>query len=372
MKYFLKILLLLFIGLVGYGVWITKSAPTQVLPLPYSFKSIELDGLQSAQEAHILVVGDRMGASLNPYLEMINQQLSNKLKGPLRIVNWSRNGEGLHRTLEKLKNLEKFPAIILYLGGSQEFEERRFHLDQAAPILRNFQRYQDERFLSAIMTLPVLSRFLYHPHPRVVFENFNPETLEFSAEEQQLRVSTTLQIYRFEMQELIRLVKTKKSKLVLSTQPLNLDLAPKKVCENAQTQTQKIEQNEIMELLQERRSKEAFARSKDLVENTLGNAQNFFLKGQSAKALGMFQEALGNLQLAIIFDCEPTRASPLINEMLQQFAKKEDLYFIDFNWILNQNFGKDELFLGDIYPQNIYYQRFMNQFIKIVTQALAI
>lgn len=372
MKHFLKFLLFILIAVIGYGAWIYQSMPTQITPLPYSFKQIELDGINSAEDAHVLIVGDRMGVSLNPYLEMINQQLAPKLQEPLRIANWSRNGEGLHRTLEKLKNLKNFPSIIVYLGGGQEFEERRFYLEQSAPILKNFQRYQDKKILSAIMTLPVLSRFLYQPHPRVVFEDFNPETKEFSAQDLQLRVSTTLQIYRFEMQELIRLVKNKKSQLVLSTQPINLDIAPKKICENAQTPTQRMEQREIIELLKENRSKEAYARSKDLVENTLGNALNFYLKGQSAKAMGKFQEALGNLQLAIIFDCEQSRPTPLINEMLGQYAKKEDLFFIDFNWMLNQNYGRDELFLGDIYPQNIYYQRFMNQLIKIISQALAI
>lgn len=372
MKLFIKLLALILLAVLAYLAWVYQNGQTSITPLPYDFITKEFEGQQTAEEAHILFVGDRMGASLDPYLELINKNLDKMLKEPLRVYNWSRNGEGLHRTLAKLKSLKTYPQVVVYVGGGQEFEERRFHLSESAAILDNFLRFQDERILSLIMTAPVMSRFLYRPHKRVSFEDFVPETQEMDAMQIQMRISTTFQIFRFEMQEMIRYLKSQKSHLVLTTQPLNLDIPPKKICDNAQSPTQRVEQKDIVALLKAERSKEAYARSKALVENSVGNALNFYLKGQSAKALGQYQEARGNLQLAVIFDCELWRASPLLNEMIGQFAKKEDLFLIDFHQLLNQNFGEDELFLGELYPQHLYYQRFMNEVIAKITQILAL
>lgn len=372
MKLLIKLITISLIVIVAYLAWVYQNGQTAINPLPYNFKTQVFEGLPAAEEAHILFVGDRMGASLDPYLELINKSLDKKLKEPLRVYNWSRNGEGLHRTLAKLKTLNKYPQVVIYLGGGQEFEERRFYLSESSAILENFLRSQDERMLSIIMTAPVMSRFLYLPHKRVVFDEFIAETEEMDAMQIQSRISTTFQIFRFEMQEMIRLLKSQKSHLILTTQPINLDIPPKKICDNAQTSTQRVEQKDIVALLQADRTKEAYARSKALVENSVGNALNFYLKGQSAKALGQYQEAMGNLQLATIFDCQLWRASPLLNEMIGQFAKKEDLFLVDFNQLLNQNFGEDELFLGELYPQHLYYQRFINEVLAKITQILAL
>lgn len=366
----IKLTFLALIVLSGVGVyWLTQQRPTQILPLPYRFtQNSSPEDLKKAQEAHILIIGDRMAESLDPYLEMVNEQLGQSLREPLRIYNWGQTGEGLHRTLQKVRQLEKVPPLVLYLGGGQEFDEQRFFLKDAAVIAENFLRYENDLIQSLILTYPPLSRLLYQHHEMLTLDEFHPLP-EFDEDQKIQRLSTlTYQVFRYELQELVRKLTPDNQKVILATSPINLDIAPKKICQHTQTRTQKREQDDIESLLKAGRSKEAYARAKELANNTLANPLNHYLKGQTAKKMGRLSEAKTSLQLAAVYDCGLWRANMVVNNLITQTAKRDDLFFIDFDFLVNQNFGRDEVFLNQLSPQNLYYQRFMQEFITITRQ----
>lgn len=369
----LKLVKLTFLILVVLGgatlYWLSQQRPTQILPLPYKFaEEKDFEGLEEAQNAHILILGDRMAESLDPYLEMINTQLAQNLREPLRIFNWGQPGEGLHRTLAKVRALQKIPPLVLYLGGSQEFEEQRFFLKDAAVVAENFLRFENDHIQSIVLAYPPASRLLYQPHDMITLNEFHPLP-EFDNDQKIQRLSTmTYQIMRYELQDLVQRITTDNQKLVLATSPVNLDIGPKKICEHTQTRTQQREQNDIQALLNAGRSKEAYARAKELAKNSLANPMNHYLKGQAAKKMGRLTEARASLQLAAVYDCGLWRSNMAINNLITQTAKRDDLYFVDFDFLVNQNFGRDEVFLNQLYPQNLYYQNFMQEFIKIVRQ----
>jgi hypothetical protein len=87
-----------------------------IIPFPYEVAEtptkIYRDSLKQAQEAQVLIVGDRMGVALNSYIPMIKSELEKELKTAPAIYNWSRPHEGLHRTLNKIKSLKKVPPIF--------------------------------------------------------------------------------------------------------------------------------------------------------------------------------------------------------------------------------------------------------------------
>lgn len=365
-----KLTLLIAVVLGGGGLyWLSQQRPTQILPLPYKFaQDKEFEGLEQAQNAHILILGDRMADSLNPYLDMINTQLAQNLREPLRVFNWGQPGEGLHRTLAKVRALQKIPPLVLYIGGSQEFEEQRFKLKDAAVVAENFLRYENDLLQSIILTYPPASRLIYQPHEMMTLDEFHPMP-EFDSDQKIQRLSTiTYQVMRYELQDLVDKLTPKNQKLVFSTTPINLDIRPKKVCEHTQTRTQQREQNDIQALLDADRSKVAYTRAKELAHNSLANSLNHYLKGQAAKKMGRLSEARAGLQLAAVYDCGLWRSHMVINNLIGQTAKRDDLFFIDFDFLVNQNFGRDEVFLNQLYPQNLYYQKFMQEFIQIIRQ----
>jgi hypothetical protein len=366
----LKLTFLTLSVLIGAFIfWQVQQRPTQILPLPYQFAdNHSYENIQKAQNAHILILGDRMAESLNPYLDMVNNQLAQSLREPLRIFNWAKTGEGLHRTLAKVRALQKLPPLVLYLGGSQEFEEQRFYLKDAAVIAENFLRFENDILQSIILTYPASSRLIYQPHDMLKLDEFHP-IQGFDSDQKTQRLSTiTYQVIRYELQDLVDKLTPENQKLILSTAPINLDIEPKKVCEHTQTRTQQSEQSDIQALLKAGRSKVAYTRAKELANNSLANALNHYLKGQAAKKMGRLSEARASLQLAAVYDCALWRSNMAINNLITQTAKRDDLYFIDFDFLVNQNFGRDEVFLNKLYPQNVYYQKFMQEFINIVRQ----
>jgi hypothetical protein len=359
---FLGLILAVFLTL-GGGAFLYFTQPTRSTPYPYIFTKTQWDGLEEAAQAQVLLVGDRMGARLGEYLPAVNQAIDPLLRSPLRVVNWSRNGEGLHRTLQRLKQLETWPRILIFHGLSQELEEQRFFLASEQAIATNFVRFDQDWIASLIMSFPVLSRFLYFPHRMVQLDEVTPYLQELEAPELQRRQALTYLVVANELNELITLSRRHNTELIFITTPINLELRPRLTCENAQTPTIIQEQRDIDRLLEAGLTKEAYARAKLLAENTPANAYNYYLKGMSAIENGIFSEALGALQMATAYDCRVWRGNVVLNQLLMGLADAGEVRVIDFDYLVNQNLGRDSLFLNELYPQEPYYLRLTQQLI---------
>ncbi len=347
------------IGWVG-NRWFTE--PTLIAPLPYQIDAKFGTDLDLAQEANVLILGDRLGKSLDPYIKDLVEKLSVKLKDPMRIVNWSRTHENLGRSLHKLKQLKKFPDIILYLGGSEEFYEERFHIQDRKKILENIKMFKDENKSSLIYTFPPLSRFIYHPVKRYQL-SADPlkDPGDFTSKYQQMKMEITFKLFDVELEELISLVKEKGSYLVLSTAPINLELKPKKVCLNSTTDSLEQYQRELESKLDKGMHKAALSEIRKLSETSIGNAKTFFLLGRAQLGSGLYEQAQISLKKAASFDCGNTRSHPVFNAIIKKKVSGKGIKLIDFNNIVTRHLGLNELFLAEHFPQEIYYRHYIEE-----------
>lgn len=356
-----KIGSLLFYGLLaascyfGYLVYLT---PQQIYPLPYKFEGLTFEGKEKAENSQILILGDRLGEGLGRFMDPLIQETSKNLTSPLKVFNWATGHEGIHRTIEKLESLEKLPEVIIYYGGSEEFYEQRFYLKEKQNIFENIKRFGNEKLISLILTFPILSRFIYKSTKLIPLTNeIASNQADYPSKFKQKQMEVTYKIYELELDKLITYIKERDSNLILITPPINLEIAPKLVCENSQTNKIRFEQNEIKKLMKAKRFKEAYARSRKLSAVTLGNAQTFYLLGKNAMRLGKFSIAREAFYMATAFDCETWRGNAVINNIMRSQISQLGVTHVDFDKLLNNQLGMNVLFLDEIFPQHYFYEK---------------
>ncbi|OUR97198.1 hypothetical protein A9Q84_12795 [Halobacteriovorax marinus] len=372
-----KISILFLLLLLGTGTFVYlkfKTTPTTIYPYPFVVAASKVADRVKIQESDILIIGDRLGSSLNKYLPGINESISKNLRNPLKIYNWSAEGEGLHRTLKKLKSLKKIPSMVLYFGGSEEFLEERFLTRDRQIFEANFKIFKDDRYSSILMSFPWTSKFLYKAPSKYFY--LKKEIKAFkkasSSKVSQLRAEYIYKYYQLQLEELSSFMREKGSTLVFVTAPINLEVAPRIVCDNSITNTIMIEQNDIDKLLKKGQSKEALARLKMLAGQSFGNATTYFQLGRAYLLQGNIKEAKKNLLLASAFDCGNWRGNPIFNKILKNHATKNDISLVDFAIIVESGLARNITFVDDIFPQSIYYDKLKAELILVIKQIFKI
>src|SRR5690606_21065602 len=112
--------------------------------------------------------------------------------------------------------------------------------------------------------------------------------------------------------------------------PINLDEAPKKVCEFTKTMDLEAQILGLRNLLREQNPKMAYAKSSELISQYSGNAELLYIHGQIAKRLGKLGEARRSLQEASAYDCHPWRATELQNSIIKKVARENKVLLFDF------------------------------------------
>lgn len=344
-----------------------RQNPQQTFPYPYAFKAeapaIKLD-------APILITGDRMGEYFAKFNTELASAISVNLAKPIKIQSLAKSGHALHRTLHELKSLVQWPQILIYQGASEEFRELKFNPEQAPVIKKNFAYYKDDRVETAVLLYPWLSRIIYDPHPRIQLEE-TPKLLEEITEASYVaRLETELLVFEQQLIQLVNLSKDRNTLLILTTTPLNLDIAPKKVCEFTSTIDIEKDLATLTDLLNENNPKAAYALSSKLIKQYTGNAQLFFIHGQITKRLGLIDEAKNALLQATAFDCDPWRATAVYNSIIRKVAKNNQVILFDFAKMLENEWNNNITFFDEIYPQNLYYDRGMKQLGAVIKQIL--
>lgn len=373
-KKILGIFLLCVIGVSAYVYISLSDSKVLITPYPYSFqekyinsfKKEHAEQIKMAENAQILVLGDDLGHSLNPYFSRIQSQYTDYLKSSDSIFNWSSPKEPLFRSLFKLKTLSKLPPVIIYVGSNSELTEQKFSVKDKELIDTNFQIYEDEKLISLIITFPFLSKILYHkvqyfnlssPKPYVNLQNS-----VFKQKEKELN----FKIYSYETEDLIKHVKRNKSDIIFISTPINLMIPPKVTC--AHTQNEMIIENQqyIEKLINSGSYKIALLEIEKYKETSFSNAQNSYLEGIANLRNGSIQKGKDNLHLAAIYDCENWRSNQVYNKILENKAKKHHAYFVDFDNIANAHIGKDGVFLDETYPHNVIYIQLINELNQIL------
>ena len=356
--------------------WVTFRlviSPTQLVPYPYEVQRLDYADQSLAEKTTVLIVGDRMGKALDAYLPQLINKSSVNLNTPLPVFNWSKEHESIARTLAKLKSLKKIPPVIVYLGASEEGYERRYDPRDLPRILKNFERYEDVKFQSLIMTTPILSRLIYTPIRRTLLgKDPVKDSASYTAEGYQLLAELNFKLFTSEVQDLVTWAKENKTQLILNTTPINLETLPHQVCENTTTENLKIYQEEIMSRIAKDDLKATLAELKELNQKIIGNALNFHLLGSVYLKLGQLSKAREEYVKAAAYDCSPWRTNPIHNIIIEKAAIQNNVHLINFDRLVNQNLGQDVTFLSEIYPQHVYYQQYINLLSQKIMEILKI
>lgn len=380
LKKLLLLLLLAVISASAYLYWGYSQKRTVITPYPYSFlnsfdekfKKDHAKEIQEAENAKILIVGDRMGKTLDPYIDNIRSEFSGVLKTAPSVFNWSAENEGLFRTLHKLKMLNKLPPIVIYFGGTSELIEKKFAVEDKNRILKNFHTFDDEKLISLIITFPWLSKILYknvHYQDLAEFKEYKSvEAANAKLQEKEL----SFKLFEYEVKEFIDFIKDKKSSLIFITSPLNLEIEPKEVCAHAESEDIIGAQQEIASLLQEGDFKTAYPKALELTEATFSNARSFYLLGKAALGLGDVKAAREALMKASVFDCQTWRGNAVYNSIIKTYAKKNQVNVVDFDMFMSSKLNEEGLFQDEFIPQNIFYQEMIKELGEILKKILSV
>lgn len=355
-----KIIITLIIGpiiaisaLLGFRY--TKNVPS-VVPYPYVFAKNAYQDLEL--DAPILIIGDRLGKRLSTFSEQISKKISENLSKPIKVQSLALDGEGLHRTLKKVKSLKKLPLILIYLGGSQEEQEHRFRTEDIPTIDKNLMLFEDHRIQSALMVFPIISSFIYSPVNYVELGKSIQKNQDSQDHTGFLKRSAiSFKLFEREIEELFTYTKDHGSYMIAVSSPINLDSKPKASCEGSLGEELRPKFQEVLELVKKRDFKQVYNTSQELALLANTNAQSLYLHGQIAKNLGKMQEAKKYLELSAAYDCKSWRTNPVYNTILERAAAKHDIAFYDFNKMLKDHYGSNIVFFDDIFPQNLYMER---------------
>ena len=344
-------------------VFIKFQEPSQKIPYPYLFKKSSLPEISKASKSDILIVGDRMGLHLSKYTDALGEKLSQGLRRPLKIYNWSHPNEGLHRTIRKLRKIPTLPPVLIYHGATQEFFEQKFHLRRDyKTIINNFRKYKDDPWASLLQLFPWLGRFVYTA-PKYVWPPKEPikYSPEYSATATQRYMEITYKLFEIEFQELLDFLQDKETTLIIIPPPLDLSSAPKKVCTNSVTPSIIKQQKTLQQKISTNQdTKGTLIAAQRLLNNSPGNALSYYLRGLAYKNLGRFRDARASLYRAGLYDCDTSKGNIIFNKILITFSEQNEVPVIDFNHLVNQDFGQKDLFAKNSYPHPFYYQKLMD------------
>ncbi|MEI8346326.1 MAG: hypothetical protein WCG27_02585 [Pseudomonadota bacterium] len=363
----LFLLTLLFI-IIYFALKFSTNVAT-VRPYPYilSLSPLSPEEITAIQNADILIVGDRMGSYLKNFISDLVKPVSRGLQSPVKVYVLANEHEGLHRTVAKLSQLKKIPKVIIYHGGSEEFYEHRFSVEKKNVIFENFNFFQNDYVSSLITIFPPISRLIYqNPDYLYLGDLVALDQIQYTDIQKQVQIEIGLLLYRFHLEDLYNLAKEHKSTLIMMTTPLNLEIAPKKICDNSTSPLIYNAQKKLEETLSSGQIKKSYLDLKKIKENTIGNARTFYLFGMAALRLGYITEAVESLQAASSFDCQTWRGNAVINNIIREIANNHHLMLFDFDDYMAQNLGQEGLFNDEIFPQNLFYQRGMGELATLI------
>jgi len=368
------VLFLLMLSTIAYFAYDRRNAPIQFTPYPYHLDYQLTQDLSEYENAHILILGGKLGQTFSRYQAQLATRLSKGIKTPLKIANWSGEGESAHRSLFKLRQLKKFPPVIIYVAPSEGFFEKKFYLNEFKKIFFNFKIVANPNISSLIMAVPFLSKFLFRQVKlQQLSETILPQNLD---EIPNQGIQTFHQIHFLllekELEEISALVREKESNLIFITAPVNLDIAPKKICESTTSNTLFNYLQEIKSSIKDGVYKENYNKLQELKSITVAHPEVYYLLGTAAREIGRMEEARSNLILAQAYDCQIDRPNPVINAIEKKVAARYGHTLLDFDLQVSGHYGKDVTFLNELTPQDVYYQRLMDNLYSSLKKILKI
>lgn len=347
-------ILLISLGFIYYRY---KSTPPGPYPLPYTYQYKE----KQYPITPLVFIGDKMGNKLNQHLSFFQKELSKRLSKPLQVSNLSRNTLSISRVNYLLDQQKEWPQVLIFHGNAQE-DDKRYLATYRSKILNNFNLYEDEYWQTLFILFPKLARIFYTPYPH--FKLARTSEILDKPNQSDMRISYLL--YELELRRLIKMAKSRKTLLVLMTTPINLDVPPKNICQVAQTPkaTEMIE--EVRNLIKKSDFKNALSLANKLVEQNLGHALVYYIHGQVSLQNGLENQAKESLLKASAYDCSLSRSNHVLNNIMREVARDEEVLLYDFAQLVHESWNKNATFSDDIYPQTYFYEKAMSQLAQMI------
>ena len=112
-KIFQYILLFIIVISIGYVYLKISNTRAQIIPVPFELPEVSAKEITKASRAQILLIGDQSSETLKPSISRIIESFDEEFKDKIKVFDWTRPNEGVHRTYHKLKSLPKIPQIVL-------------------------------------------------------------------------------------------------------------------------------------------------------------------------------------------------------------------------------------------------------------------
>lgn len=335
------------------------SKPTMLAPYPYQLDKSVFKDLQT--DAPIVIIGDKMGARLGKFSKVLSKEISQNLSKPIEVISIAANGEGIHRTLEKVKALAKLPLFMIYMGGAEESYESKFSNKEIPKILKNISLFENDSIQTLLMIFPVLSRFIYQ---KVALKALGPviqiDQSQYADDIFQKRNEIEFKLYEYHLNELFSYVREHNSMIFAISSPINLDVPPKKSCNYTIDNSSKEKLQQALELVKERDFKSAYNITKELTLIAPSNAQVQFVHGKICKKLGKNKEAIKHLRYSVAFDCKNWRVTPVYNAILKKVAKEQEVLFYNFDRFVQDNWRKNITFEDETFAQSYYMNKMLS------------
>lgn len=332
------LLILILTAITGGYFALQRPGPFGPIPMPYKVTKENWEDLDLANSANVLLIGDEFGLNLNPLVESLRQNTQKNLRIPLKIFNWSKKNEGLHRTLKKLSLIKNSPIMIFYQAPSEILTEKKFDLADYDRIKEYFKNYQDEKIFTTLSLFPVLAPFFYPYHNYFLLNEFIPLTEVIPASEKQKQLELAYLLFENEIKSLIRFAEEKKTKLIILTTPLDLSKPPNEVCENAMNDMISKELKIGINQLTTGEVSNAYRTFLILKESSPGNALVYYYLGKTLLKMKEPQRAKEALELSHAFDCRPTGGQLVFNNIIRKETKNSiDSKIIDLQNIIYHN-----------------------------------
>lgn len=345
--------ILALVGLIGFKFY---QNPSMKVPFPYEFSPEVYNDI--SVDAPIVIIGDRMGVKLSNFSKLLADTISEDLSNPIKVESIAQKGEGIHRTLEKVKKLKKLPLFLIYIGGGEETFEKKFNTSDIPVILKNFNFYNDDLIQTLLIIYPDLSRLIYEKFERQSLSSqIQKDESNYSAIEHLKRNEIEFSLYQYHLRELLSYAKEHNSAVITISHPINLDIAPKESCPGTINEEGIKELEKVMELVKQKDYKTSYNITSELSKKFQSNARVHYLNGMIAKNLGNIKHARKSLIKSSAFDCKPWRATAVYNGILKKVSRENQIFYYDFNRYLEDKWTQNLTFEDEIYPQNYYIEK---------------
>ena len=356
-----KIFILLIVLILGYAGYIWKTRPALITP--YSYRILEtgplnIKKLNNNKKAPIIIAGDKQARYFYEHAEQLSEVISEGYDQNVNIALISDDNDGLHRTVAKILKYPFKPEVLILFTGSNAEQEKLFDFQDLNTIQNNIKIYEDSRVQTALEFIPFIGKFFYKPF-KVQELHARTKLTTTSLKDEQIMLSSEVyyQFFKYELIQLIEKLQDQGTKVILVTTPLNYEVPPKRSCSISYDSKLRSDLKKIKRNIKAGDYKSVFAELLMLKDLYPVNAEVHYYLGQTYLKIGKLKNAFKSLKLAASLDCSKWRATPVINNIIQRIGNDYETIVFDYDSYLNSFWGKGILFLDEIKPQDIYYEK---------------